>query len=124
VLGGPLAGVLEIGDELDRRHELVLLEHQDGLGLEPPGVRIRVPRLARPDLGAVLVELAGDLDHPPERLNTGDVEDDAVTRLDLLREVPPPLLHADDAEAGLARGAEVVQGSGEDPRLGGHRGQG
>src|SRR5256885_4926124 len=63
----------------------LIIKNQQRLRLEAPRVRVAVARLAQPDLSAVLVQLSGELDHAPERLDTGDVEDDAVALLDLLR---------------------------------------
>src|SRR5829696_1226792 len=122
VLGGPLPHVLELAGQLDRRHEVVLIEHDLGLGLETPRVRIDLARLARPDLLAVLVHLAGHADDAPEGLHRGHVEGDSVAGLDLLRHPAPPLLRADHSKAVLARGAEVVERSREHPGLG-HRGK-
>ncbi len=59
VLERPLRHVLELAGQLDRGHEVVLVEHHLGLGLEAPRIGVDLARLARPDLLAVLVHLAG-----------------------------------------------------------------
>jgi hypothetical protein len=123
VLGGPLAHVLEVGGELHGGHEVVLLQHQLGLGLEAPRIGVRVPGLARPDLGAVLIHLPGHAHHGAERLDAGHVEDDPVAGLHLLGHAAPAFLHADHAETVLAGGAEVVERAREDPGGRGHRKQ-
>ena len=49
VVGRPLADVLELGGELLGRDELLLGQDQDRLGLDPPGVGLRLlPFLSLP----------------------------------------------------------------------------
>jgi hypothetical protein len=110
--------VLELADHLDGGHELVLVQDDLRLGLEAPRVRVGITRLARPDALAVLVQLARDPHDSAERLYGGDVEDDPVAGLDLLGHPAAALLGADHPEAVLARGAEVLERSGEHPGLG------
>jgi hypothetical protein len=38
VLGGPLARVLEVADQLDRGDEVLLVEDRQRLRVDPPGV--------------------------------------------------------------------------------------
>jgi hypothetical protein len=110
--------MLELVGELLGRHPVRLVEHQLGLGLEPPRVRVRLARLAGPDLRPVLVHLSHDPHDRRERLHAREVEDDPVAGLHLLGEVAAALLHAYDTEPVLARGLEVLRRAREDP--GGH----
>jgi hypothetical protein len=116
--------VLELGGHLLGRHELVLVEDHDRLGLEAPGIGVRFARLAGPDLLAVLVHLAAHAHDPAERLHAGDVEHDLVAGRDLLGHVAAALLGSDQPETVVARGPEVVERACEDPGLGGIGGHG
>ena len=120
MLEWPLADVLELAGQAFRRHVVALVEDEHRLGVEAPRVWIRLARLARPDLRAILVHLTGHAHDACERLDSGEVEDDLVARLDLLRHVAAELLHPNHPEAVLARGLEVLRRAREDPGLGGH----
>ena len=125
---GHLAACSSSGDQLLGRDEVLLGEDQHGLGVDPPGIRLGLlaavfvaafGRFAlRPDGLAVLEHLRGDTSDPAEGLDAGDIEDDLVAGLELLRLIASPLLEADQVEAALDVDPEVLERAGQDPGLG------
>src|SRR4029077_17109863 len=85
VVGRPLPDMLELGGELLGGDELLLGEDQDGLGLDAPRVDLRLALLLRPDSFPVFEHLRLHPGDSAERLDAGDVEDDLIPGLDLLR---------------------------------------